>query len=83
MLRVEGITKRFGGLTAVDDASLTAPEGVITGLIGPNGAGKTTLFAVIAGFEPPSRGRVIFDGEDITREPPHRRAARGIARTFQ
>ncbi|GIK80767.1 MAG: ABC transporter ATP-binding protein [Alphaproteobacteria bacterium] len=83
MLRVEGITKRFGGLTAVDDASLTAPEGLITGLIGPNGAGKTTLFAVIAGFEPPSQGRVIFDGEDITREPPHRRAARGIARTFQ
>jgi branched-chain amino acid transport system ATP-binding protein len=83
MLAVERITKRFGGLVAVDQASLSAPQGRITGLIGPNGAGKTTLFAVIAGFEPPTEGRVLLDGGDITAEPVHRRAHRGIARTFQ
>jgi branched-chain amino acid transport system ATP-binding protein len=83
MLAVERITKRFGGLVAVNEASLTAPQGRITGLIGPNGAGKTTLFAVIAGFEAPTAGRVLLDGRDITAEPVHRRAARGIARTFQ
>jgi branched-chain amino acid transport system ATP-binding protein len=83
MLAVEHVTKRFGGLVAVNEASLTVPQGRITGLIGPNGAGKTTLFAVIAGFEPPTAGRVLLDGADITAEPVHRRAARGIARTFQ
>ena len=83
MLAVEHVTKRFGGLVAVNDTSLSAPQGRITGLIGPNGAGKTTLFAVIAGFEPPSAGRVLLDGGDITAEPAHRRALRGIARTFQ
>ena len=83
MLAVERITKRFGGLVAVNDASLRAGQGRITGLIGPNGAGKTTLFAVIAGFEPPTAGRVLYDGADITSEPVHRRAHRGIARTFQ
>jgi branched-chain amino acid transport system ATP-binding protein len=83
MLAVERVTKRFGGLVAVNEASLTVPQGRITGLIGPNGAGKTTLFAVIAGFEPPTAGRVLLDGGDITAEPVHRRALRGIARTFQ
>jgi len=83
MLAVERVTKRFGGLVAVNEASLTAPQGRITGLIGPNGAGKTTLFAVIAGFEAPTAGRVLLDGADITAEPVHRRALRGIARTFQ
>jgi branched-chain amino acid transport system ATP-binding protein len=83
MLQAERITKRFGGLTAVDDVTVAAPAGRITGLIGPNGAGKTTLFAVIAGFEPPSDGRVLFEGVDITAEAPHRRTLRGIARTFQ
>ena len=83
MLAVERVTKRFGGLVAVNEASLCAPQGRITGLIGPNGAGKTTLFAVIAGFEPPTAGRVLLDGGDITAEPVHRRALRGIARTFQ
>jgi branched-chain amino acid transport system ATP-binding protein len=83
MLAVERVTKRFGGLVAVSEASLCAVQGCITGLIGPNGAGKTTLFAVIAGFEPPTAGRVLLDGGDITAEPVHRRAARGIARTFQ
>ena len=83
MLAVEGVTKRFGGLVAVGGASLAVPRGSITGLIGPNGAGKTTLFAVISGFLRPEAGRVVFEGADVTGEPPHLRARRGIARTFQ
>ncbi|CAL8970719.1 Lipopolysaccharide export system ATP-binding protein LptB [Rhodoplanes serenus] len=83
MLTVEHVTRRFGGLVAVDDVSLNVAPGRITGLIGPNGAGKTTLFAVIAGFVAPSAGRVLLEGIDVTAEPPHRRAVRGIARTFQ
>jgi branched-chain amino acid transport system ATP-binding protein len=83
LLRVEAITKRFGGLLAVDRASFAAPAGRITALIGPNGAGKTTLFAIIAGFLRPSDGRVVYDGADVTGLPPHRLARRGIARTFQ
>jgi branched-chain amino acid transport system ATP-binding protein len=83
MLRVENISKRFGGLLAIDGASIDAPAGRITGLIGPNGAGKTTLFAVVAGFEIPNAGRIIFEDIDITGEPAHLRAKRGIARTFQ
>jgi branched-chain amino acid transport system ATP-binding protein len=83
MLAVETVTKRFGGLVAVNQASLQVPAGSITGLIGPNGAGKTTLFAVISGFEAPTEGRVLFEGADVTAEAPHLRARRGIARTFQ
>ena len=83
LLSVEGASKRFGGLLAVDAASLEVEAGSITGLIGPNGAGKTTLFALIAGFEAPTSGRIVFDGADIAALPPHRRAERGIARTFQ
>ena len=83
LLQVDNVVKRFGGLLAVDRASLTAAAGCITALIGPNGAGKTTLFAIITGFVPPSEGRIVFDGADITGEPPHRLARRGIARTFQ
>jgi branched-chain amino acid transport system ATP-binding protein len=83
MLVVEGLTKRFGGLVAVSDVSLTVPEGSITGLIGPNGAGKTTLFTLVSGFQAPSAGRVLFAGEDVTGETPERLALRGIARTFQ
>jgi branched-chain amino acid transport system ATP-binding protein len=83
VLRVENITKRFGGLVAVSRASLEVTAGSITGLIGPNGAGKTTLFAVISGFEPATEGRILFEGTDISREEPHVRARRGIARTFQ
>ena len=83
LLRVENVSKRFGGLLAVDQASLTAETGRITALIGPNGAGKTTLFAIISGFLPPTEGRIVYDGGDIARVPPHRLARRGIARTFQ
>src|SRR5262245_30142345 len=83
LLTLDGVSKRFGGLLAVDDVSFTAEAGHITALIGPNGAGKTTLFALITGFLAPDRGRVSYDGRDITGEPPHRLARRGIARTFQ
>jgi branched-chain amino acid transport system ATP-binding protein len=83
LLRVENVSRRFGGLLAVDQASLKAEAGRITALIGPNGAGKTTLFSIITGFLPPSQGRIVYDGADITGVPPHRLARRGIARTFQ
>ena len=83
LLRAEAVTKRFGGLTAVADVSLAVMPGSITGLIGPNGAGKTTLFAVISGFEAPTAGRVLFEGQDVTDLATHRRAGLGIARTFQ
>ena len=83
LLSVEHVSRRFGGLLAVNAASLSAPPARITALIGPNGAGKTTLFAVISGFLKPSAGRVRYGGEDVTGEPPHRLARRGIARTFQ
>ena len=83
LLSVENISHRFGGLWAVNGASLSAPAARITALIGPNGAGKTTLFAVISGFLKPSAGRVRYGGEDVTGERPHRLARRGIARTFQ
>ncbi len=83
LLRVDRVSKRFGGLLAVDRVSLAAEPGRITALIGPNGAGKTTLFSLISGFLPPSEGRILFDGTDITGEKPHRLARRGIARTFQ
>src|SRR5215471_313280 len=83
LLRIECVSKRFGGLLAVDQASFTAQSGRITALIGPNGAGKTTLFAIIAGFLRPTEGRVLYDGADVTGLPPHRLARRGIARTFQ
>jgi branched-chain amino acid transport system ATP-binding protein len=83
LLRAESLSRRFGGLLAVDNASLSVPEGGLIGLIGPNGAGKTTLFNLVSGFLPPTAGRVHFAGEEVTAEPPHRRAARGMARTFQ
>jgi branched-chain amino acid transport system ATP-binding protein len=83
MLEVTGITKRFGGLTAVADASLEAREGEITALIGPNGAGKTTLFGIVAGFIPADGGSVRFAGEEILGLPPHVLARRGLVRTFQ
>jgi branched-chain amino acid transport system ATP-binding protein len=83
LLAVDRVTCRFGGLVAVNAASLTASEGRITALIGPNGAGKTTLFSIISGFIKTREGTVRYAGEDVTGEPPHRLARRGIARTFQ
>ena len=83
MIRVEGLHKHFGGFRAVDGASLEIAKGTITGLIGPNGAGKTTLFNVIAGRLPPTSGRVLMDGEDITGLPPHVLFGKGLLRTFQ
>lgn len=83
MLEVQDISKSFGGLRAVDSASLTVRKGEIVGLIGPNGAGKTTLFATIAGFHRPDSGAVSFEGKDITAFAPHRICAAGMVRTFQ
>lgn len=83
MIRVEQLTKRFGGLAAVNNASLDIARGSITGLIGPNGAGKTTLFNVIAGVHAPTSGTVWLDGEDITGLPPHELFHKGMLRTFQ
>ncbi|MBN1417614.1 MAG: ABC transporter ATP-binding protein [Planctomycetes bacterium] len=83
LLEVRGVTRRFGGLTALEDVSFTAAEGEILAIIGPNGAGKTTLFHVISGFLPPTAGEVLFRGENVTGGPPHRVAAAGMSRTFQ
>ena len=83
LLRIEGLTRRFGGVVAVDNISLAIPPGEIVGLIGPNGAGKTTLVNLVTGFESKTSGRVFFDGVDVTRLAPHEIARRGIARTFQ
>ncbi len=82
-LRLDAVTRRFGGLVALDNVSLEFPLRGIAAIIGPNGAGKTTLFNIISGFAAPSAGRVRFDGEDITGRPPERIAARGLVRTFQ
>ena len=83
LLSVASASKRYGGLLAVDEASLAVSRGSITGLIGPNGAGKTTLFNLVSGAQPVSGGAIHFEGEDITRLPAHRRATLGIGRTFQ
>ncbi|MBS0224464.1 MAG: ABC transporter ATP-binding protein [Proteobacteria bacterium] len=83
MLEASGVSKSFGGLKAVDSASLDVQAGEIVALIGPNGAGKTTLFATLAGFHRPDAGRIVFDGREITGEPPHRICAAGMVRTFQ
>jgi branched-chain amino acid transport system ATP-binding protein len=82
-LHARAITVRFGGLTAVDDATIEVPEGGFVGLIGPNGAGKTTLFNVISGFLSPTRGRVFVGERDVTPLPAVARAQLGIGRTFQ
>lgn len=83
MLQLETVTKRFGGLVAVDAVSLEITEGEFVGIVGPNGSGKTTLFNVISGVFYPEEGRVFFNGIDITRMPPYKRAPLGIGRTFQ
>ncbi len=83
LLVTEKLTKRFGGIVANRDVSLTVEQGEIVGLIGPNGAGKSTLFATIAGFHKPDSGRVIFDGRDVTGFPPERLCVLGLSRTFQ
>jgi branched-chain amino acid transport system ATP-binding protein len=83
IVEVSGLTKRFGGLVAVSDVSFGVEQGEILGLIGPNGAGKTTAFSLLVGLYKPSAGRIELEGRDITRLPPHRRAAAGITKTFQ
>jgi branched-chain amino acid transport system ATP-binding protein len=82
-LEISGLTKRFGGLTAVNQFDMYVNKGEILGLIGPNGAGKTTVFNLITGVFPPTRGKVVFDGTDITGKKPHKIAELGIGRTFQ
>jgi len=83
VLETQDLSVRFGGHLAVHAVDLAVEAGTVAGLIGPNGAGKTTTFNVITGLQRPTRGRVLLDGDDITRLSPHRRARRGIARTFQ
>jgi branched-chain amino acid transport system ATP-binding protein len=83
MLRVENVTRRFGGLVANSDINIHVKRGEILGLIGPNGAGKSTLFNLIAGAFPPSEGRIVFEGVDVTRMPAPKRCRLGIGRTFQ
>jgi branched-chain amino acid transport system ATP-binding protein len=83
VLRVTGLTKRFSGISALSDIDLHIAPGERIGLIGPNGAGKTTLFNCLLGVLRSDRGRVVFDGHDITSLPVHARARRGIGRTFQ
>ncbi|MBS3737067.1 MAG: ABC transporter ATP-binding protein [Candidatus Bipolaricaulota bacterium] len=83
MLRVEKLSKRFGGIQAVKNCSISVEQGTITGLIGPNGAGKTTLFNLITGFHQPDSGRVYFKDEDITDLTPHEIFDRNLFRTFQ
>jgi len=82
-LETKGLTKRFGGLTAVNHFDMYVNKGEIVGLIGPNGAGKTTIFNLITGFIRLTKGQIIFDGKDITRKKPHQVARLGIGRTFQ
>jgi len=83
LLDAIGITKRFAGIRALDDVSISVDAGEIVGLIGPNGAGKTTFFNCLFGIISPDAGRVVFDGKDITRLPVYRRARLGFGRTFQ
>jgi branched-chain amino acid transport system ATP-binding protein len=83
LLSVQGLSKRFGGLQAVENVSFVVPHGAIKALIGPNGAGKTTLFNLISGVLRPDNGSIIFDGRTVQGLRPHQIAAKGIARTFQ
>jgi branched-chain amino acid transport system ATP-binding protein len=82
-IKIEGLTKQFGGLTAVDAVDFEIEKGKITAIIGPNGAGKSTFFNLISGFHRPTSGSIMFEGIDITKTPVHIGARLGIARTFQ
>lgn len=83
VLEARNVTKRFGGVTAVDDMTLSAKSGEIVGLIGPNGAGKTTMFDLLAGSVKPTSGTISLMGRDVTAEPAYRRLSQGMGRTFQ
>jgi branched-chain amino acid transport system ATP-binding protein len=83
MLKVQGVTKNFGGIRALSDVTIHVEKGERVGLIGPNGSGKTTLLNIIGGALRPDQGRIMFDGRDVTRAPAHKRARMGIGRTFQ
>lgn len=83
LLEIEGLSKEFGGLHAVQDVSIQLEEHAFLGVIGPNGAGKTTLFSLLAGEQVPSAGRIVFDGQDITGWPAYKVADAGLVRTFQ
>ena len=83
LIEVQGLTKKFGGLVAVNNLSLHVEEGEVLGLMGPNGSGKTTIFNIIMGDFPPDSGRIFFEGKDITTYPTHQRVKMGIARTYQ
>ncbi len=83
MIQIDAVSKHFGGLKAVNNATLEIQQGTITGLIGPNGAGKTTLFNIVAGVYTPTSGHIYLDGEDITGYPPHQLFSKGLVRTFQ
>ena len=83
ILEVDGVTKRFGGLVAVDAVSFSVEKGEILGIIGPNGAGKTTLFGLISSFMPPTAGDVRFEGRSIVGTPPHLLVKDGLVRSFQ
>ncbi|MBX6396500.1 MAG: ATP-binding cassette domain-containing protein, partial [Alicyclobacillaceae bacterium] len=83
MLQVEGLTKKFGGLTAVNEVDFSVEKGTVAAIIGPNGAGKSTFFNLLSGFHPPTSGRIVLNGRDVTGLPPHEMARLGMARTFQ
>lgn len=83
LLNVRNVTKKFGGLTAVNNVSFDVEEGMILGIIGPNGAGKTTLFNCVCGLIDITDGKIVFNGEEVTGLPPYKMAQKGIARAFQ
>jgi branched-chain amino acid transport system ATP-binding protein len=83
ILRTEGLTKRFGGIVAVNEVTIAVRKGEMMGIIGPNGAGKTTLFSLISGMEKPDEGRVLFEGHDVTGLKPYHLNKLGLVRTFQ
>ena len=83
LLEIDNVSRHFGGLVALDELSFGVDTGEIVGLIGPNGAGKSTLFNVVTGFFPPTKGKVIYKGKDISGHKPHQIASRGLIRTFQ